>query len=136
MKISSSKLLNDVQQHFHTKIGDFYFFEKYAVVEYAENVVVSMDVISHMISKSKVFYGTEKQFGLIVNKVNNYSTIPSDAMKLESELKNLVCTAVVNYNLSSVVNFDLENHFFKAINRKLFPSLEEAEKWVLSMLLE
>ncbi|WP_417291134.1 hypothetical protein [Corallibacter sp.] len=136
MKISSSKLLNDVQQHFHTKIGDFYFFEKYAVVEYAENVVVSMPTISNMISRSKAFYGTEKQFGLIVNKVNNYSTIPSDAMKLESELKNLVCTAVVSYNLPSVVNFDLENHFFKAINRKLFSSIEEAEKWVLSMLIE
>ena len=51
-------------------------------------------------------------------------------MQLEKEIPNLVATAVVSEDLTKTINFDLENHFFKQINRRLFSTLEEAEAWI------
>lgn len=134
MKVTDSYLKERILEHHRLKVGDFYFFEHFVLVEYAEDALVSIEYLTEIITRAKRFYGEDEKFGLIVNKINNYATVPSDAMKLEKIMGNLIYTAVVNYNLSSSVNFELENYFFKSINRKRFDSLKNAEEWIFKML--
>ncbi|MGY0392592.1 hypothetical protein ACW5R3_08570 [Bizionia sp. KMM 8389] len=119
------------RKYYQLKIGDLYFYDDFALIEYAENTHVSIPVVRTIIRLSQTFYPIHKPFGLIVNKTNHFTTVPSDAFKLENELKNLVATAVVTWDSSLSINFELENYFFKKINRQLFPDLKTAEKWLL-----
>ncbi|PWI29691.1 hypothetical protein DI383_10755 [Flavobacteriaceae bacterium LYZ1037] len=128
--VLESYLSTQILKTYNFKIGDFYFFENFIVVEYAENIVVSMDVLQTIKKIVMQHFPNNKPFGIIVNKIHPFNTVPTDAMKLEKEAPNLVVTAVVSEDFTQTVNFDLENHFFKQINRRLFSNLEEAEKWV------
>ncbi|MFL0352773.1 hypothetical protein [Xanthomarina sp. GH4-25] len=128
--VLKSYLSTQILKTYNFKIGDFYFFENFIVVEYAENIVVSMDVLQTIKKIVMQHFPNNKPFGIIVNKIHPFNTVPTDAMKLEKEAPNLVVTAVVSEDFTQTVNFDLENHFFKQINRRLFSNLEEAEKWV------
>jgi len=134
MTLLDSPLAKDIQLSYHQKIGDFYFLKHFVVIEYAEGIVVQIKELEDIILKSKEFYPEGKKVGLIVNQINNYSTNPLDAMKLEQELPNLTHTAVVNASSPSAKNFDLENHFFKSIDRCLFVSIEDAQSWILNVI--
>ncbi len=129
--INNSHLKPYIKKHVHLKIGNFYFFDDFVGVEYAEDSHVSMEELESLIEINQKFYPEDKPFGLIINKSHRYSTVPSDAKKLEDKLPNLVATAVVVWNTALSVNFELENHFFKKINRQLFPDLKTAETWIL-----
>ena len=100
------------------------------LIEYAENAHVSLPVLKTIMRVSKIFFPINKPFGLIINKIHSFSTVPSDAFKLENELPNLVATAVVTWDSALSINFELENHFFKKINRRLFPDIKTAESWI------
>ena len=128
--VLESYLSNRIQKIYKLKIGNFYFFENFIVVEYAENIIVSMTVLQTIKKIGLKHFPNNKPFGLIVNKIYPFNTVPTDAMKLEKEVPNLVVTAVVSEDFTQTVNFELENHFFKQINRRLFSTIEEAEKWI------
>jgi len=134
MKLLDSGLSNHIEMSYHDKMGEFYFFEYFVVIEYNEGIFVNIKSLEEVINRSKHFYGLDKKFGLIVNKINDYSTNPADAMELERQLPNLTHTALVNKNSPSAKNFDLENHFFKNINRCLFHNLEDAQAWILNVI--
>ncbi|MGR7814512.1 hypothetical protein [Lacinutrix undariae] len=134
MTLLDSPLAKEIERSYHQKIGDFYFFKHFVVIEYAEDIVVKIEDLKDIILKSKDFYTEDQNFGLIVNQINNYATSPADAMKLEQELPNLTHTAVVNASSPSAKNFDLENHFFKNISRCLFVSIEDAQAWILNTI--
>lgn len=129
-KALNSYLQPQIIKHYNLKIGDFYFFENFVLIEYAENAHVSLPVLKTIMRVSKIFFPINKPFGLIINKIHSFSTVPSDAFKLENELPNLVATAVVTWDSALSINFELENHFFKKINRRLFPDIKTAESWI------
>ncbi|WP_417856695.1 hypothetical protein [Xanthomarina gelatinilytica] len=128
--VRSSFLSSKIMKHIALKIGDFYFFENFVLVEYAKEAIISMRALHEIKTKGLGQFANNKPFGLIVNKIHPFNTVPTDAMQLEKEIPNLVATAVVSEDLTKSVNFDLENHFLKKINRRLFSSLEEAEAWI------
>ena len=129
-KALNSYLQPQIIKHYNLKIGDFYFFENFVLIEYAENAHVSLPVLKTIMRVSKIFFPINKPFGLIINKIHSFSTVPSDAFKLENEFPNLVATAVVTWDSALSINFELENHFFKKINRRLFPDIKTAESWI------
>lgn len=129
-KALNSYLQPQIIKHYNLKIGDFYFFENFVLIEYAENAHISLLVLKTIMRVSKIFFPNSKPFGLIINKIHSFSTVPSDAFKLENELPNLVATAVVTWDSALSINFELENHFFKKINRRLFPDIKTAETWI------
>ncbi|MCX7547400.1 hypothetical protein OS188_05465 [Xanthomarina sp. F1114] len=130
ISIRESHLSHRIIKTYELKVGTFYFFEDFIVVEYAKDTLVSFSAIQPIMAKRNKYFPNNRPFGLIVNKINPYNTVPSDAVKLEKEVPNLVATAVVGYNCSQTIHFDLENYFFKKINRKLFNSLEQADTWL------
>lgn len=129
-KVLDSCLKLQIIKQYNLAIGDFYFFEDFVLIEYAEDTHVSIPILKTIMRASKKFYSNDRPFGLIVNKIHSFTTVPSDAYKIEKELPNLVATAVVNWNTVVGINFELENHFFKKINRRLFPDIKTAETWI------
>ncbi|MCX7549808.1 hypothetical protein [Xanthomarina sp. F2636L] len=134
--IIESYLSRKTNKTYNLKIGNFYFFENFVVVEYAEDSLVSMAALQTIKTIGLQHYGTKSPFGMIVNKIHSYNTVPTDAMKLEKEVPNLIATAIVSKDLTKTINFDLENHFFKHINRRIFSTLEDAEKWIVKKVEE
>lgn len=129
MYLRYSPLSKNITTSYSFSIGDFYYFDNFVVVEYAEGVTVSFESLKEAMTTKHTHYGNTTPFGLIVNKVNNYAVIPTDANLIEGRLTNLIATAVVTYNETAKRNFDLENYFF-SINRKHFNSLIKAELWI------
>ncbi|WP_170234014.1 hypothetical protein [Bizionia myxarmorum] len=49
-------------------------------------------------------------------------------------MPNLIATAVVTRDDALAINFDLENHFFKTMKRRLFPNMKSAEHWIVEKI--
>ncbi|MFD2550760.1 hypothetical protein ACFSQP_02920 [Bizionia sediminis] len=89
-----------------------------------------MSQLQEIIQESKLFYPISKHFGIVINKINSYSSIPIDAKKLEKALPNVVAIAVVTDDLVVSINFDFENYFFEKMKRRLFTTLIPAVTWI------
>lgn len=129
MYLQDSSLANDIITSYSFAIGDFYYFKNFVVVEYAEGTTVSFESLGEVMTTKSSHFGNTTPFGLIVNKVNTYAVIPTDANLIEGQLTNLIATAVVTYNETAKLNFELENYFF-SITRKHFNTLDKAEIWI------
>jgi hypothetical protein len=133
MYLQDSIFAKHVVTSYSFAVGNFYYFNNFIVVEYAEGATVSFESLKEIITTKESHFGNTTPFGLIVNKVNTYAIIPTDANLIESQLTNLIATAVVTYNDTAKLNFELENYFF-SINRKHFNTLNKAQIWIKEQL--
>ncbi|TCK69031.1 hypothetical protein DFQ05_0542 [Winogradskyella wandonensis] len=110
------------------KIGELYFFEKYVVSEFNEGVHIDMKNFRESAILINSHFNN-RPFGVISNRINNYSIDLSNSEQFNNCFPNLKAYAVVCDSLFGRGVFEVENRFFK-YNRQIFKKLEDAMQWV------
>ncbi|GLB53827.1 hypothetical protein NBRC110019_28680 [Neptunitalea chrysea] len=135
-----ARLGNDFCGAFHDKyetdMGTFYFFEKYVITEFNEGVTVNFENCKELCFLIDKFYGENKSFGVISNRVYSYSVFPTDYLILRKMHLNLKCIAVVNYKKNDLLSFESEQIEKIVCPRPFqsFTNIKDARKWLYSIV--
>lgn len=111
MKITESDFSNQIVKHAQTKLGDIYFFNHIAIIEFNEGVHIEINNSTEIFKELKQHFGEEKPFGVISNRINSYSVKLLDIPLFKRKLQNLDAYAVVGYNSASKMNATIENAY-------------------------
>lgn len=111
MKIIKSKLSDLILEYHAIGLGQFYFLKNIVVAEIHEGVHVDYNSSKEFISLVSDFYGTEKPFGYICNRINNFSISPLDFPKFNRSLPNLTIFGIVHNNHFDRMNYEIEKRF-------------------------
>ncbi|MFD1162081.1 hypothetical protein [Hwangdonia seohaensis] len=125
MRIIESEFSNHIIKSVQKDLGNIYFFNHIAVVEFNEGVHVDIDNSKEIFDEINTYFGTAKPFGVIANRVNSYSVKLLDADLFRKKVKNLCSYAVVSYNLAGKMNAEIENSFCLSENIS-YNSIKEA----------
>ena len=111
MKIIESDISNHIVKAVQKDIGNIFFFNHIAVVEFNEGVHVDINNSTEIFDEINTFFGAAKPFGVIANRINSYSVKLLDVSLFREKVKNLCSYAVVSYNLAGKMNAEIENNF-------------------------
>lgn len=111
MKLIDSKLYSHIIESHKIKLGYIYFFKDVVVVEFNEGVHLDFNVSQEYIGLITDFYGQERPFGYISNRVNDFSISPLDYPKFNRALNNLAMYGIVNNNHFDRINYNIEKRF-------------------------
>ena len=112
MQFQETNYLNDVIEVYPSNIGKIFFYTNLIIVEAKEGVHINYENTKDVYKKIKAFFG-ERSFGLVSNRINNYSIEVLDYNKLFKKLPNLTAYGIVCYNLKSTYNVEIEKAFSK-----------------------
>lgn len=111
MKLIDSKLSSHIIESHTVKTGKLFFLQDVVVAEFNEGVHIdfnsSLDYISLIID----FYGHERPFGYICNRINDFSISPLDYPKFNRALSNLTMYGIVHKNHFDRINYNIEKRF-------------------------
>ena len=111
MKLFDSKLSGNIIISHSIKSGKLYFLEDIVVAEFNEGVHIEFNSSQEYISLIIDFYGQERPFGYICNRVNDFSISPLDYPKFNRALNNLTMYGIVNNNHFDHMNCNIEKRF-------------------------
>lgn len=111
MKIINSEISKKIIEYHSIGLGQFYFLKNMVVAEINEGVHIDFKVSQEFIKLIIKFYGTDKPFGYICNRVNNFSISPLDFVKFNSAVPNLTIYGIVHNNHFDRMNFEIEKRF-------------------------
>ena len=134
MKIVSSKLIGDVIETHDLKIGVFYFFDNMVIAEINEGAHIDFKSSIDFFKIANAFYGTEKPFGYISNRINKFSVSPIDFASSSSTLENIKSFCAITYNNHyDKMNIEIEKRFY---TKPFFTTneIEDAINWTNSIL--
>lgn len=114
------------------KIGTLYFNNKYVLTHFNEGIDINYNNFKEVGNFIKSYFNG-KEFGYIANRANSYSINLEDAKIFNESFPNLKAYAIVAHSTFTEKIFEIENHFFQH-NRKAFKNVEDAVKWVESIL--
>ncbi|MEP3839198.1 MAG: hypothetical protein ABJM36_16260 [Algibacter sp.] len=112
--------------------GNFFICDKFCVGEIHEGVHYDWDKLFEVMEILQDFYSKDTQFAYISNRINHYSTDPSNWTKVEKSSYNLIASAIVIYNNSTYMNASIEKQFTN-LSIKRCMSLEQAIDWILNL---
>ncbi|WP_123803358.1 hypothetical protein [Flavivirga aquatica] len=131
MKIKNSKYYNILNlSKLQFSFGDIYLFDDFVVTEIYEGVHLDKDKIWKIMNTVVDFYGVNAKICYISNRINSYSSNPQEWVKALNTYDIVIAGAIVYYNLSSLMNANIEN-FICPKEVKQFQSLDESIKWVM-----
>lgn len=111
MKIIESDFSNQIIKSVEKDLGNLFFFNHLAVIEFNEGVHVNITNSTEIFNEINAFFGSAKPFGIIANRINSYSVKLLDVDLFREKVKNLCGYAVVSYNLAGKMNAEIENSF-------------------------
>ncbi|RAJ16290.1 hypothetical protein [Olleya aquimaris] len=111
MNIIDSVIFNHVIKEQTFEIGQLYFFEHLILIQINDGMHVSIDTAQDCFKAIYDFYGTEKPFGYISNRINEYSIEVLDYPKHNSLFPNLKMYGVIGYSQINEMNFNIERQF-------------------------
>ena len=111
MKLFHSKLSDRIIETHSVKSGKFYFLKDIVVAEFNEGVHIEFNSSQEYISLIIDFYGHERPFGYICNRINDFSISPLDYPKFNRVLYNLTVYGIVNNNHFDHINCSIEKRF-------------------------
>lgn len=129
MKITNSKISKQIIETHRIELGEIHFLENLVVLEFDEGAHIDFNSSQEFLNLIIDFYGLEKQFGYITNRVNKFSVAPLDCSKFNTYLKNLTIFGNVAYSYLDNLNIDLEKRFCE-IPYKGFNDIYSAVDWV------
>jgi hypothetical protein len=109
--------------------GDFYFCDKFVIVEIANEIHVDWTALQRIANYILNFYGNSKKIGYISNKVNSYSIDPTIWIKFDEEYDFIAGAAIICYTKIDYINATIEKSFSRK-NLKPYESLETAVNWI------
>jgi len=131
MKIIDSDFSNHIIKSVQKDLGNIFFFNHIAVVEFNEGVHVDINNSAEIFDEINAYFGTAKPFGVIANRVNSYSIKLLDVDLFREKVKNLCSYGVVSHNLAGKMNAEIESLF--CLSEKIcFDSIPDAINTVYS----
>lgn len=125
MTINKSNVNNHIVKSVKKNLGDIYFFNHIAVIEFNEGVHIDIKASEEFFEELNLYFGTSRPFGVITNRVNSYSVKLMDINLFKEKSKNLCSYAVVGHTTASKMNAEIENGFCLA-EKTNYDSLYEA----------
>ncbi len=125
MKIAESDFASHIVKSVHNKLGNIFFFNHIAVIEFNEGVHIDINNSSEIFEELTNFFGNSRPFGVVANRINSYSVKLLDAELFRKKVKNLCYYAVVGHNTASKMNAEIENRFCKS-QKISYDSIHEA----------
>ncbi|NMH85890.1 hypothetical protein [Flavivirga algicola] len=125
MKIAESDFASHIVKSVHNKLGNIFFFNHIAVIEFSEGVHIDINNSSEIFEELTNFFGNSRPFGVVANRINSYSVKLLDAELFREKVKNLCYYAVVGHNTASKMNAEIENRFCKS-QKISYDSIHEA----------
>lgn len=111
MKLINSKLSSHIIESHTVKSGKLFFLKDIVVAEFNEGVHIDFKSSQDYISLIVNFYGDDRPFGYICNRINNFSISPLDYPKFNRALSNLTMYGIVFNNHFDRRNFNIEKRF-------------------------
>ncbi len=113
MKLIDSKLSGHIIESHEVKSGKLFFLKDIVIAEFNEGVHIDFESSQDYISLIIDFYGNDRPFGYICNRINNFSISPLDYPKFNRALTNLAMYGIVFNNHFDRRNFNIEKRFCK-----------------------
>lgn len=111
MKITESDFSNQIIKFVENKLGNIFFFKHIAVVELNEGVHFDFNNASLIIDELKSYFGLNKPYGVVANRVNSYSVNLIETPIYKKMAGNLYAYGVVGHDLPGKMNAEMENDF-------------------------
>lgn len=111
MTITKTNLAPQIIKQSKLNAGNIHYFNHIAVVEPSEGVHFDRSVISKVITDLKTYFGEDRPFGIVANKVNSYSVSILDVKDMKSEIPNLASYGIVSYNKAGKLSAKIESSF-------------------------
>ena len=111
MKIADSDFSTHIVKSVQKKLGNIFFFNHIAVIEFNEGVHIDINNSSEFFDELIHYYGRSRPFGVIANRINSYSVNLMDADLFKQKIKNLCYYAVIGHNMASKMNAEIEGSF-------------------------
>ncbi|WP_425075355.1 hypothetical protein [Psychroserpens sp. S379A] len=137
MKITDSNVASQIVKQEQSEAGMLHFFNHIAVVEFYEGIHVDLNSAKKTIEDLMKYFGNQKPFGLVANRVNSYSISLLETAEVRSIFPNLVSYGVVSHNEAGRMNALVENSFCLSENisyDNLYEALDTVYKNVTNKL--
>ncbi|MCD2259087.1 hypothetical protein [Psychroserpens luteolus] len=135
MNIINSNVASQVVKQTQSEVGTLHFFNHIAVVEFNEGTHVDLSSAKKTINDVFEYFGNEKPFGFVANRVNSYSISLMDVPEVKSIFPNLVAYGVVSHNQAGRMNAEIENNFCSTYDI-VFDNLYEGLNTIHNRVLE
>lgn len=129
MKVLESKLRSQLLKTEILPFGELHFFKNVIISEINNGAHIDADKYIDLIILLAEFYGTEKSFGFISNRVNNYSISPVEISKINT-LDNISASSTITYSDSDTKTAKFEHSFCKIKLKNNFSDLYLGYNWV------
>ncbi|AXO79427.1 hypothetical protein DZC78_03180 [Olleya aquimaris] len=133
MKTINSQLAGQVKDVYLSKFGTFYILEDVIISEINEGEHLTIENAQELLNCIHIYYGKNKKFAYISNRVNNYSIEVLDYPKINQLLPNLELFAIISYSHFDKMNISIEKQFCK-IPYKGFSTIKKAYKFANQFL--
>lgn len=115
------------------EFGSFYFFNGLVISEINKGVFFQWSMAEKAIKAATEFYGENKSFAYISNRIHSYTVAPADWLKFYNHRHELEFYSVVGSTKGSLPSTLLEKMFFNGSLRQFY-NLEEAIAWSVEKL--
>ncbi len=111
MKLIDSKISKHIIESHKVDSGELFFFKDIVIAEFNEGVHLDFNTSQEHIGLIIDFYGNDRLFGYICNRINDFSISPLDYPKFNRALSNLSMYGVVHKNHFGRINYNIEKRF-------------------------
>ena len=120
--------LNNAKVSYHFPWGDLYFYDNFVISQIGEGVILGKPELIEAMVLMKDYFGTEKPYGLISDRVNSYSINLPELIPIARQFGKLTVNAVVVYSNIGYGNFEIEKRLLK-FKGQIFFDLNQAIDW-------
>lgn len=114
MTITKSNVASHIVKQTKSDVGSTHFFNHIAVMEFNEGVHIDLISFGKTINDITTYFGNNKPFGLIANRVNSYSVDLLDINKVYPLLPNMAAYGIITHNEAGRMNAIIESNFCKS----------------------
>lgn len=116
-------------------IGKYDFYENLVVSEYNEGITLDFEACRDLFFLIDRHFGDHKPYGILSNRVNSFSVIPTDYNLLKNHHYNMKAIAVVSNLENAKINVTIEQQFCPK-PMDLFSNVPDAMDWLLKRVFD
>lgn len=133
MKFSETTFFNTLKfKTFDFHFGTIYMFDTFFISEIKSDTHIDKSKVEIIMKALFEVYGRDAEVCFISNRVNSYSSDPQLWVKALENFDIFYAGAIVFYNLTNLMNFEIESRLCPKPVRG-FSTLEEAITWITAI---
>jgi len=133
MKVIETELKKYILDSYSSEHGSIYLFKNLVITEINEGEHVTVGNNLEQIAMIARFYGKDKPFGYISNRINSFSVEAIEYSKFTSLLNNMKIFASVIYHKNNILSIEMEKKFCE-IPYETYDNLLESYKKIDTLI--